>query len=419
MRTLIPSLRSAPGYWLLVQFFALYPILMALVWTWGGLLHYLFRERNVPAEFYDIPEHRLPFVSLVIPAFKESLTECATMAAGTTLDYPFYEVVVVDDGSPDDTLAKACSCLTDPRVRVFHKAINEGKALALNDALPLLRGDLVMVIDGDATPHPDVLRWLVPHFVRDAGIGAVTARPRPRNCENVLERIQSVEYASIVSLVKRAQMLWGRIMTVSGVATMWRKEALTECGMFCPDADTEDIATSWKLHRHQWDIRYEPNARVDMQVPSTFVALWRQRLRWARGLAQVLRRNAGFVKDRCCWSLLPVYVESVLSVLWAYSFVALVLLWLLTWATPGPRLGVSPIPEWWGFLIATASVVQLSAGIFIDSRYDPDILPGVFWIPLYPLIYWIQMSVVTVIATPGGLLHPYGTGRWGPVRSRD
>ena len=136
------------------------------------------------------------------------------------------------------------SYLRDERVRVVNKTCHRGKAMALNDTLPLLNGSLMPIIDDDAAPHPDGLRWMVPHFLTNPRLTAVTGNPRVRNRANLLAKIQTVELSSIVSLLKRAQVVWGRVMTVSGVMTLYRVSALEDVGLFVHDAQTEDISTS-------------------------------------------------------------------------------------------------------------------------------------------------------------------------------
>ncbi|MHB1477964.1 MAG: glycosyltransferase family 2 protein, partial [Coriobacteriia bacterium] len=232
------------------------------------------------------------------------------------------------------------------------------------------------------------------------------------NTDRLLGKIQAVEFSSIISLLKRAQVVWGRVMTVSGVMALYRKSALEDVCLFVHDCATEDIATSWALQTKFYDVRYEPRAMVRMQVPPSLRTLWNQRIRWARGLAQVLRRNAKIWRSWKNRRLFPVYVEAIASIFWAYSFVALTALWIVTWLLGVPLLGATPYPLWWGMLIGTASLIQLGTGVLMDRRYDPGITKYYPWAVLYPLIYWIQMSVITVLATPAGWFKPHGPGTW-------
>jgi poly-beta-1,6-N-acetyl-D-glucosamine synthase len=189
--------------------------------------------------------------------------------------------------------------------------------------------------------------------------------------------------------------------------------------LFVHDAATEDISTSWRLQRNNYEIRYEPRAMIDMRVPQTFRGLWRQRRRWAKGLAQVLSRNAGIWLQWRARRLYPVYVEALLSIVWAYCFVILTAMWLFTWIGGMPLLGATPIPAWWGMLIATGSLIQLGLGVLMDRKYDPSIVGSYWWAALYPVAYWVQMAAITAVATPAGLLRSHGGGRWQTPRSTE
>ena len=90
---------------------------------------------------------------------------------------------------------------------------------------------------------------------------------------------------------RRAQRIWGRVMTVSGAVVAFRRSAILDVGLFTPSMATEDIDMTWRLQMRFWDVRYEPRAVVWMEVPPNLREFWKQRRRWVRGLAQVLRRS--------------------------------------------------------------------------------------------------------------------------------
>jgi biofilm PGA synthesis N-glycosyltransferase PgaC len=191
---------------------------------------------------------------------------------------------------------------------------------------------------------------------------------------------------------------------MSGVVGAFRTSALIDVGLYSPEIATEDIDMTWKLQRAYYDVRYEPRALVWMKVPSTLRSLVTQRKRWALGLAQVLRRYARMSVTWRARRMWPVYLESTLSILWAYCFVLLTTFWILSYAFGIPPVGVSPIPNWWGMTIGTLCLTQLLTGVMLDSRYDPSIVRHFPVAVTYPIIYWMLMSVITVYATPIGLL---------------
>jgi len=410
-----------PLYWVALGFFALYPVVSAIVWISTALQFYLRRERReegAPEGRTPPRLARYPMVSVLIPAYCEAKVIAETLACATNLDYPSYEVVVVDDASTDGTKEAVRPFVESGRVRLIAKLQNEGKAMAMNDALPCLAGEIVLVMDADASPDPQILRWMVPHF-ESARVAAVTGNPRVANRETFLAQLQVVEFTSIVSLLRRAQRIWGRILTMSGVVGAFRRAALLDVGLYSPEMATEDIDMTWNLQREHYDVRYEPRALVWMRVPPTLGQLITQRRRWAMGLAQVLRRYAGIALSWRARRMWPVFWESLLSILWAYCFVLLTTFWILSYAIGVPPVGASPIPNWWGMTIGTLCLAQLLTGVLLDSNYDRTVVKHFPVAVSYPIIYWMLMSLITFVATPVGLFKRARKGtvtQWKTVR---
>ena len=415
----IVAIQQSPIYMVALIFFAWYPLVTSVTWIFTSLIFYRNREGGKPGAFdlfYQIDEK--PLVSFIIPAFNEEDNIGRTIAGVLEVEYPDFEVIVIDDCSSDGTLGKIKPFLADNRVRLVRKKVNEGKAMALNDAIPVSRGELILVMDADAVPVPGILDYLVPHF-KYPRCAAVTGNPRVANRGSFLAKLQSIEFASIISLMRRAQRVWGRIMTMSGVVGIFRRSALFDVGLYSPDMATEDIDLTWRLQLRHWDVRYESRAVMWMRVPQSLGGLWQQRRRWALGLSQVLTRHFKELmqyRHRRFW---PVLIEANLSVLWAYSYVFLTLVWVTSYAVGYPPIGASPIPNFWGMLIATVCLAQLLTGVLLDRNYD-EVLRRYFVVAVfYPLIYWILMALITVTTTPLGL----GVNRqkrkytlWKPIR---
>jgi poly-beta-1,6-N-acetyl-D-glucosamine synthase len=409
------SIQLSWPYALVLGFFAAYPIITSIMWMLTALI-FRWRWEDASPPDPSRPDASLPFVSVLVPAHNEEAVIARSVAAMLRLDYPAFEVIVVDDGSTDGTLAALEPLMADARLRLVRKPANEGKAMAINDALPLSRGEILMGLDADAEPDPQMLRYIVPHF-DSPRVAAVTGNPRVRNVDTFLARLQAVEFSSIISLLRRAQRVWGRIVTVSGVVAAVRRSAVFDVGGYSPDMPTEDIELTWKLQKRHYDVRYEPRAICWMTVPLSYRGLWRQRLRWARGLAQVLHKHADVMvtwKSRRLW---PVFVESSLSILWSVCFVFLAALWTLSYAIGLPPIGASPIPNLWGMSIATLCLLQLLVGVLIDRRYDPRIvrfLPYAVW---YPIVYWAFLALTTVVALPYLVRRPSRQAvRWSTAR---
>lgn len=205
-------------------------------------------------------------------------------------------------------------------------------------------------------------------------------------------------------------------MCVSGVCGMFRRDALIQAGMYSPGMATEDIDLTFKLQMLGYDVRYEARAKVWMEVPESLEMLWKQRARWALGLGQALKRHARILWTPRLYRMLPVYVESFLSVLWAWTFMAITSLWIVAGVSGYALDGGSLIPNWFGAMLGAACLLQLLAGVLIDSRYEPEIIREYPYAILYPLAYWMMMSLSSAVYSTKGFVQKLDLAT--PVRWR-
>lgn len=396
----IHVLQQNPLFLLALAIVGLYPITSAAVWVITAAVYRSRWEKDPISSTVGLSE--VPLVSIIIPAYREQKGIARSIRGALAIDYPRKEIIVVDDGSGDGTSGEVAPFLRTGQVRLLRKLRNEGKAMGCNDALPITSGELVLVMDADAYPDRDLLKHMVPHF-RWARVAAVTGNPRVGNTTTMLGKIQALEFSSTVSLIRRTQRVWGRIMTISGIIGLFRRDALIDAGLYSPDMATEDIDMTWKLQRRFYDVRYEPNALVWMQVPSTLKVLYAQRKRWALGQAQVLRKHRTIFRDWRCKRLYSVFFEACASIIWAILFVSMSALYVFTFLLDPPPIGADPMPALWGLILTTACLVQLLAGVWIDRRYDPDVVKAYVVAPLIPLVYWIFLTSTTLLNAPRGL----------------
>ena len=417
MTDLIRAISEEPVYLALVAFLGVYPVLTGIYWIVGSLQFAAHRESE-DADFYRLDEY--PFVSVVVPAHNEEAVIRETAEWLLRLDWPEYEVLIVDDGSTDRTVDALAPLVAAGSVRLLRKQRNEGKAMALNDAIPLCRGEILLIVDADGRPRADALRWMVPHFVKVPRIAAVTGNPRVANTTTLLAKLQAIEFSATVSVLRRAQATWGRLMTFSGICTALRKSAVEQVGRFRPTMATEDIALAWDLQTCFADVRYEPRAVFAMQVPETLSAWWSQRTRWARGLAQVLRANAGIFLDWRKRRMWPVWIEGLMSTFWSHLYFVAVAFWVAAISVGVYGFGGNPIPNFWGLLIASILFVQISVGLWLDGRHDPGVRRYGLWLPWYPLAYWMLTAAAAVRGSlPGLRARPAGPVTWNIERKRD
>ncbi len=313
-----------------------------------------------------VSDEKLPLVSILVPAYNESGTIGPAILSLLKLDYPRYEIIVVDDGSKDSTHSLALPYAGDHghcTVKVYRKP-NGGKWSALNYAFHRSRGELVLCVDADSRLEGSSLRRLAGHM-SDAEVVAVAGQVRVRNRVNLITRIQGLEYVLSNGLIRLAQSVMGSVLVVPGPIGLFRRVALEEVyvrfgqrascrageveGPFEGDTFAEDFDLSLTLLALGGKIVYEPGAISNTKAPDWSYTLLNQRYRWCRGTIQVLRKYLGRVaRDRgllhlrlMFWLAVTYLVElvvvPVVSVCMAGVLVLLMVNqgsmgWLLPWA---------------------------------------------------------------------------------------
>ena len=404
--------------WLGLQGFVYYyPLFMSYLWMLGACLYYWRFERRDPVYTRPVPRPDTPPVSVLVPCFNEAMHAEETIRHALALDYPELEVIAIDDGSRDDTGAILDALVPgNPRLRVVHLARNQGKATALQAGALLANYEFLICIDGDALLDRHSAHWLVRHFLDDPDVAAVTGNPRVRNRSTLLGRVQVGEFSSIVGMIKRAQRSFGALFTVSGVITAFRKSAVHQVGYWSADMLTEDIDITWKLQRAGWDVRFEPRALVWILMPETLPGLWKQRLRWAMGGAQVLRKNVDVLVHPTQNHLWPLLLESFLSLTWAYLLLVLLLLWLAGLVLPQgmvPVVGSPLIPQWSSALLGGTCLLQFAISKWFDSHYDKGLGRNYYWMVWYPVVFWLINTAATVVGFPRAVRLGHGArARW-------
>lgn len=406
------SFPPADGISILLHFAFYYPLFMAYVWMIGGI-YYFFHWEKKGGRSHDAPPAlpHYPSVSFIVPCHNEGDNVRETIEWLDRQDYPDFEIIAVNDGSTDatgeilDGLAE-----TYPRLRVLHFAANQGKAMGLRAGALAARSEILVCIDGDALLDPHATTWMVRHFLDGPRVAAVTGNPRVRTRSTLVGKLQVGEFSSIIGLIKRAQRIYGRVFTVSGVVSAFRRTALHHVGYWSLDMITDDIDISWKLQVAHWDIRYEPNALCWILMPETLRGLWRQRLRWAQGGAEVLLRYwRGLLpwRKRRMWGI---FWECLTSVAWSYTMAALFVLWFvgLFVTIPEPFAVDTIIPQWHGVVLGITCLLQFAVSLVVDSRYERGLGRKYYWMVWYPLAFWTISMATTVVGLPKAVLRRRG-----------
>ena len=255
-------------------------------------------RRQTRRAWTELPEDQLPLVSVILPVFNEEPVIARTLAALRASDYPNLEVIAVDDGSTDRTLAimrehaaswPALTVITQP---------NGGKSIASNHGIMAARGEIVVTLDGDTLFEPQTVRMFARHFyAQDAKrpVGAVAGHVKVGNRTGLLTMWQSLEYISGICVTRMGEGVAGAISIVPGACAAWRKEALQAAGGYSHDTLAEDADLTMTLQKLGWAVVQENRAVAWTEAPMTVRGLAKQRLRWTYGNLQALWKHAGML----------------------------------------------------------------------------------------------------------------------------
>jgi len=201
----------------------------------------------------------LPDVTVLIPAYNEEGVIIQTVTSVLASDYRAMHVIVVNDGSIDDTQMLLDSHFGDDRrVQIIHQ-VNRGKAAALNNAMSHAKTNIVVTIDADTEIESDAIRQLLRHF-SDPKLGAVAGNVKVGNRSRWLTRWQALEYITSQNMEKRAFDLLNCITVVPGALGAWRKEAIEASGGITADTVAEDADLTVAIRRLGWRVCYEERA---------------------------------------------------------------------------------------------------------------------------------------------------------------
>jgi biofilm PGA synthesis N-glycosyltransferase PgaC len=251
-----------------------------------------FFERR-PAKKNALLPDRYPKVAIVVPCYNEERTVGKTIESLLAMTYPakLLEIVVVDDGSQDNTGAIAESyAAKDGRVKYFRKQ-NGGKYTALNFAIERTDAEIVGCLDADSFVEKDALLEAVKMFERDPSVMAITPAMKVYRPRKLLERMQAVEYTFGIFYKKMFDNL-SAINVLPGPFSMYRKSVFDTIGLFRHAYNTEDMEIAFRMHAHGLKIVNAHTSLVYTTVPQTVRALLRQRTRWSRGFLENARDYA-------------------------------------------------------------------------------------------------------------------------------
>ncbi|MGK7944087.1 MAG: glycosyltransferase family 2 protein [Microcystaceae cyanobacterium] len=268
----------------------------------------LAKPQETPYPLTDEQLANAPTVSLMVAAKNEAVVIGNLIKQLGEIDYPTekYDIWIIDDNSDDETPAIIDKlALKYPQLNVVHRSAQDGggKSGALNQVLPLTKGEIIGVFDADATVPQDLLRAVVPIFAKQQ-MGAVQVRKAIANKGTNFWTDGQQSEMSLDSYFQQQRIASGGMGELRGNGQFVRRTALVSCGGWNEETITDDLDLTIRLHLDQWEIGLLPHPDVKEEGVTTAIALWHQRNRWAEGGYQryldywrfILSRRLGFRK---------------------------------------------------------------------------------------------------------------------------
>jgi len=330
-----------------------------------------------------------PFVSVLVPCRNEELVIEGLITTLLAFDYPpdHHEIIIIDDGSDDrtgeiiDGFARA-----HPHLRCLHRPAGSGggKSGALNEAVAISRGEVMVVFDADHKPRADVLKRLVRHFA-DPQVGAVQGRCIVRNSnETQLARTIAVDYYSGYLVNNYGRQSLYQLPAYGGSNCAVRASWLRSFGGWNENTVTEDTDLTLRLVLVGQFVRFDVTAIDTEESVPTFQRFWKQRYRWARGhqaawreyrSAAVRTPSLGFWRKLETIMFLLVYHVPVLCGL-GLLMVALRATGIVNW---GEAIDLTPIAT----LLFLGPLLELAGGLLV-SRAPRNAAWGVLlFLPMF------------------------------------
>jgi len=389
---------------ILVFFFAInsYYLVLTVAGFWRTLR--VFQEVRRPDQRRLLRSPLTPPISVLAPAFNEEANVVDNVRSLLMLDYPLFEVILVNDGSGDRTLGRLIDAFDLRRsARSFERALpcgtirgvyesrtysnlvvvdkeNGGKADALNAGLNLSLYPLFCAIDADSILEPDALVRLVRPFIDEPGITiAAGGVVRVANgCEihggrvhqvrlprRPLPLIQIVEYLRAFLFGRMGWSTGNSLLVISGAFGLFEKRAAVVAGGYATDSVGEDMELVVRMHRYRLERRqpyrigFVPDPICWTEVPVSFRVLRRQRTRWQRGLIDTLVRHRSMIGRPRYGSVgmiaLPGFVmfEMLSPLVELSGYILLPIMWALGL--------LSPSGAWIFFVLAMMYMILVSA----------------------------------------------------------
>ncbi len=229
-----------------------------------------------------------PYVSVIIPAFNEENTIRPCIESILASDYPQFELIVINDGSTDNTEARIQDLIHLKKI-VYLKTSNQGKARALNKGIELSKGDVIVYSDADSFFLSDTLKKLARWFI-DPNIHGVCGNDTPIDPKTSLQKLLVITTHIGTGFVRRALSFISSLHIITGNLGAIRAKTLKSMQGFVP-VWGEDMEITFRLQKARKKIIFDSEPIVLAECPGNIRNLWKQRIRWVRSYLKICRMH--------------------------------------------------------------------------------------------------------------------------------
>lgn len=394
--TLPETVLSFNGLFVYASIVALVIFLFILLFRYFSILVLAYlNTTKYTVEEYD---NFFPFVSIIVPVYNEDKVVKQSIGSLLQLDYPNYEIIIVNDGSTDNTAEVAGEMVgyhkghsSMVKVTLINKP-NGGKSKALNAGIQYSDAEFTVSVDGDSKLSKDALKMGIRHFI-DPSIGAVAGNVKVLNRGHIVTDLQALEYIEGLNLSRFAQGMVKMVNIIPGPIGIFRKKALRSAGFYSSDTFAEDADLTLKILAAGWKVKYEPRAVSYTEAPEKFLQLLKQRYRWTRGILQAIRKHKKYIYN-------PTLNFNNTLILWSMFYESLVwpamnIFANLFFIVVGLFFHMSALVVFWWIGIMA---LDMMAAIYCLA-VEKEEFRLVFYAFIYRLVFILMIDITKAMAT--------------------